>query len=254
SRQRGQCGERMAKDILGLAGFIEGKQYVTQTQAEGELQRPDFTFSLPQGRVLNMDVKFPFDNYLQCVNARTDAERERHKAQFMKDVQNRIKEVKAYINPAAGTLDYALMFIPNEQVYAFVQEEKPDIIDSALREKVILCSPFTLYAILAVIRQAMDNFNLEQKTAQILSLLGTFAAQWGRYVEGMDKLGKKIEEAGKEFDLLLSTRRNMLERPLRKIEELRQEKGIQIAELPPPGDDEALALPEGAPGSAGAQQ
>ena len=59
------------------------------------------------------------------------------------------------------------MFIPNEQVYAFINEHDRLLLDDALRNRVILCSPITLYAILAVIRQAVENFNLEKTTEQI---------------------------------------------------------------------------------------
>jgi DNA recombination protein RmuC len=256
SQQRGQWGERMAEDVLRLAGFIEGIQYRKQKQIEGAMGRPDFTFYLPQKMIVNMDVKFPLDNYLHYVSAKTDAEKERSTTQFIRDVQNRVKELtgREYIDPTGGTLDYVLMFIPNEQVYAFIHEHAPELIDGAMKKKVVICSPITLYAILAVIRQAVENFNLEQKTAHILSLLGSFLAQWGKFTEGMDKMGKRILEAEKEYEALMSTRRNALERPLRKIDELRQQKGIEIASLPPgeggdlaPGDVETPPEETGQP-------
>jgi DNA recombination protein RmuC len=249
SRHRGQWGERMAEDVLRMAGFIEGIQYRKQKQIEGAAGRPDFTFSLPQQVVLNMDVKFPLDNYLHYMAAKTDADRERSAAQFIRDVQNRVKELtgREYIDPAGGTLDYVLMFIPNEQVYAFIHEHAPELIDGAMKKKVVLCSPLTLYAILAVIRQSVENFNLEQKTAQILSLLGSFLAQWNKFTEGMEKMGKRILEAEKEYEALMSTRRNALERPLREIEELRRQKGIEIASLPVPGEAETPPEETGQP-------
>jgi len=98
-----------------------------------------------------------------------------------------------------------------------------------------------------VIRQSVENFNLEQKTAQILSLLGSFLAQWNKFTEGMEKMGKRILEAEKEYEALMSTRRNALERPLREIEELRQQKGIAIASLPVPGEEETPPEETGQP-------
>ncbi|MBU0549628.1 MAG: DNA recombination protein RmuC, partial [Candidatus Omnitrophica bacterium] len=137
-----------------------------------------------------------------------------------------------YINPAANTVDYVILFIPNEQIYAFINESDSSILDEALRNKVILCSPLTLYAILAVIRQAVDNFNLEKTAGQILQLLGTFNKQWGLFIESMDKMGKRIDDARSEFDALVSTRRNQLERPLRQIEQLRTRNSQNIEILP----------------------
>ena len=228
SRVRGQWGERMAEDVLRLAGFIEGINYKKQKALESG--RPDYSFLLPQNLIVNMDVKFPFENYQHYLEAKQDTERERYKEQFLKDVKARIKEVttRDYINPAENTIDYVILFIPNEQVYAFINETDGSILDEALRNRVILCSPLTLYAILAVVRQAVDNFNLERTAGQILSLLGAFHKQWNMFIESMDKMGKRIEDARQEFDKLVSTRRQKLERSLKQIEQLRTEKGIDI--------------------------
>ncbi len=234
SRTRGQWGERMAEDVLRLAGFIEGVNYLKQKALETVSSRPDYTFPLPHGRKVNMDVKFPLDNYLRFLEAERDEDRETLKGQFLKDVRSRVKEVttRDYINPEENTLDYVLVFIPNEQVYAFINENAPSILDDALRNKVVLCSPFTLYAVLAIIRQAMDNFNIEETAGSMLRHLETFRRQWELFTKSMDKMGKKIEEAQSEFQSLTTTRRNQLERPLRQIEDLRMQKGLE-AELPP---------------------
>jgi len=242
SKVRGQWGERMAEDVLRLAGFIEGINYRKQKTLETVGTRPDYTFLLPQNLIVNMDVKFPLDNYLRFLDADGDSEKEKYKSQFLKDVRGRIKEVttREYINPAENTVDYVIVFIPNEQVYAFINENDSSVLDEALKQKVILCSPITLYAILAVIRQAVDNFNLEKTAAQILSLLGTFEKQWTAFLKSLEKMGKKIDEAQKEFNILTSTRRNQLERPLRQIEDLRKQKGI-LPELLLDEEDTVLA-------------
>ncbi|MCK5423103.1 MAG: DNA recombination protein RmuC [Deltaproteobacteria bacterium] len=228
SKVRGQWGERMAEDVLRLAGFVEGINYRKQKTLETVGTRPDYTFLLPQDLTVNMDVKFPLDNYMRYLDADGETDKERHKNQFIKDVRGRIKEVttREYINPAENTVDYVIVFIPNEQVYAFINENDSSVLDEALKHKVILCSPITLYAVLAVIRQAVDNFNLEKTAAQIMSLLGTFNKQWSNFIKSLEKMGKKIDEAQKEFNALTSTRRNQLERPLRQIEDLRKQTGV----------------------------
>jgi len=231
TRVRGQWGERMAEDVLRLAGFIEGINY--QKQKTLETTRPDYTFLLPQNLKVNMDVKFPLDNYLRYLEAGEESQKEMYKTQFLKDARRRIMEVttRDYINPEENTVDYVIVFIPNEQVYAFIIENDRSLFDEALKNKVILCSPITLYAVLAVIRQAVDNFNLEKTAAQILSLLGAFNKQWSAFLKSLEKMGKKIEEAQNEFLTLTTTRRKQLERPLREIEDLRKQKGIAEASL-----------------------
>jgi DNA recombination protein RmuC len=228
TKARGQWGERMAEDVLRLAGFVEGINYRKQKALETAGTRPDYTFLLPQDLKVNMDVKFPFNNYLRYLEAEGESDREKFKSQFLKDVRVRIKEVttRDYINPTEDTVDYVIVFIPNEQVYAFINESDSTLLDDALKNRVILCSPITLYAILAIIRQAVENFNLEKTTEQILSLLGSFHKQWALFLKSLEKMGKRIDDAQREFTTLNSTRRNQLERPLRRIEDLRKQKGI----------------------------
>ncbi len=223
SRVRGQWGERMAEDVLRLSGFVEGINYRKQSHlsdASGTTARPDYTFYLPNERVVHMDVKFPLENYLAYLNSDNESEKASKRQQFLKDARTAITDVskRAYTNDE--TLDYVLVFIPNEQVYSFVQEHDPTLLDDALSKKIILCSPLTLYAILAVIRQAVDNFHLERHTGEILKLLGTFKSQWDKFTGAMDKVGKKLDESQRAYDELTGPRRRMLEKPLQQIAQL----------------------------------
>ncbi|MCK9276189.1 MAG: DNA recombination protein RmuC [Syntrophales bacterium] len=223
SKVRGQWGERMAEDVLRIAGFIEGINYFKQKKLNSAHTRPDYTFLLPRNLRINMDVKFPLDNYLRFLEAEKETEKDRFLHQFLRDARMRIREVtsKEYINPEEHTVDYVVVFIPNEQVYSFICEHDTSIIDEALESKVILSSPVTLYAILAVIRQAVDNFNMEQKASEIMVILNGFKKQWNSFVASFDKMGKKLGEAQKEYSILTSTRTNKLEIQLQQIEELR---------------------------------
>lgn len=232
SQMRGQWGERMAEDVLRMAGFIEGVNYLKQKSVDGGSSRPDFTFLLPHNLKVNMDVKFPLSNYIAYLNTESKSEKEQLKKLFLRDVRDRIKEVKNrdYINPADNTVDYVIVFIPNEQVYSFINQTDQTLLDEALRNKVILSSPLTLYAVLAVIRQAVDNFNLEKTAAEILTLLAEFNKQWQKYKESMEKMGRSLESAQNEFLNLSGTRSNQLEKPLQKIEELRTRNQLALPE------------------------
>jgi DNA recombination protein RmuC len=234
AKKRGEWGERMAEDVIRLAGMAEGINYMKQKMLEQDKGRPDYTFFLPNELKINMDVKFPMDNYLKYLEAETDHDRKRFRDDLIRDVRGMMKALasREYINPAEHTVDYVLMFIPNEQVYGFINEADTSLMDTALKQKVILCSPFTLYAVLAVIRQSVENFNLERTASEILRLLLEFNKQWGNYKEQMDKMGARIDDARKQYETLVGTRTNALERPLRKIEELRSEKAIPLEEDP----------------------
>jgi DNA recombination protein RmuC len=84
----------------------------------------------------------------------------------------------------------------------------------------------TLFAILSVIRQAIDNFALEKTSNEILSLFGIFKKQWQEFVRRFDQLGKRIEDVQKDYEAIASTRRRQLEKPLERIESLREQRGL----------------------------
>ena len=240
SSARGQWGQRMAEDVLRMAGFVEKINYVKQkATAEGKI--PDFTFFLPKDLTLNMDVKFPLDNYSRYVKADSDPDRERYCKAFIKDVKDRVREIRGreYINPAAGTVDYVLLFIPNEQIYAFIHEKDDSVLDDAIAQKVVFCSPVTLFAVLAVIRQAVDNFALEKTSNEILKLIGQFKKQWDSYQTSISGLGRRLELVNKAYDDVTGVRMRELEKPLVKMEGLREQRGL-------PASDETETIEEDA--------
>ncbi|MDP6570436.1 MAG: DNA recombination protein RmuC [Candidatus Marinimicrobia bacterium] len=233
SQKRGQWGERMVEDILEFIGFLENKNYVKQTQVESG-EKPDYTFFLPKEKKLNMDVKFPLASYERFIQAELEEERELQKKEFLKDVKKHVNAIagRSYVNPAEGTLDYVLMFIPNESIYGFINQEDSKLIDFALDKKVLLCSPLTLYAMLSLIHQATRNFAMEEKATEVMNLLNAFRQQWEKYVEVMDKMGRSLDTAKKDYDTMVGTRKNQLEKPLRKIDDITS--GSELKEVQQP--------------------
>jgi DNA recombination protein RmuC len=228
SKKRGEWGERMAEDIINLVGLVEGINYFKQKTLESSSGRPDYTFLMPNNLKINMDVKFPLDNYIHYLDAKSDHDKKRYRDELLKNTKTMIRQVttRDYINPSDNTVDYVIVFIPNEQVYSFINEADSSIMDLALKQKVILCSPFTLYAVLAVIRQAIENFNLERTASEMIRLLEEFIKQWENYKDKFRIMGERLDSAKKEYDTLVTTRTNMLERPMKKIEELRKQELI----------------------------
>jgi DNA recombination protein RmuC len=233
TKARGQLGERMAGDVLRLAGFLEGVNYVRQRAVAGG-GIPDYAFFLPGGREVRMDVKFPLDNYLRHLSADDEAETARFRKAFLADVRHRVAELgrREYRDPDA-TVDCVLLFIPNEQLFAFVQEHDPTLLDGALRRKVVCCSPLTLFAVLAVIRQAVESFALGRTSDEILSLLAAFASQWDRFVDQLDTVGGHLERTQNAYETLTTTRRRQLERQLQRLDDLRVARDLPVTEAQP---------------------
>jgi len=120
-----------------------------------------------------------------------------------------------------------ILFIPNEQVYSFINDTDRQLLDNAMKQKVIICSPLTLYAILAVIRQAMDNFNLAAKTNEVFKYMEEFKKQWAAFTESMEKMGRAIDASKKEYDGLTTTRSKQLDRVVNKMEDLKSRKELE---------------------------
>jgi len=236
SKVRGQWGERMAEDVLRMAGFEKNISYIKQTTIEGG-SRPDFTFKLPKGLSVNMDVKFPLDNYQKYLNTNSESEKSDYLKKFLSDVKQRMKEItkREYINPEQNTIDYVLLFIPNEQIYSFINEHDHSLFDEGIKNKVVFCSPITLFVILSIIRQSIDTFTLAQTSNEILRLLDVIKKQWNMFVEKMDSLGKRIDAARMDYDELVTTRQRMLDRPFNKIESLKN-----LNQLEEPADENEL--------------
>lgn len=230
SQKRGQWGERLAEDILRSAGFVEGKNYSKQQQIEGG-GKPDYRFEMPPDRVLFMDVKFPLDQYSLYIAAEDDAVRAQAKKQFLDALHGHITALakRDYLDKADNnTIDYVLMFVPNESISSFVHEADPELIDTALEQKVVLCTPLTLYAFLVVIRQATDSFHTEQNAADIMKRINLFNKEWAKYTEAVESVEDQFKKMIGTIESINvdGTRFKKLNVQVREIEKIRKREGI----------------------------
>ncbi|MCP4377056.1 MAG: DNA recombination protein RmuC [bacterium] len=223
TQRRGAWGERMAEDILQTAGMIENVNYVKQSSEQADSGRPDFTFNMPNNLTVNMDVKFPLESYKAYLDADTKETSGTALRALSKAVRGHIRDVAARGYITDTTTDYVIVFLASEQILSSVLSDQPDLIDEALGKRVVLAGPMTLYAMLSVIRQAAESTNLMTTASEVINLLGKFTAQWEKYGAEVDKLGKYIDQASRQFESVTTTRTRALHRPLEKIEQLRQD-------------------------------
>lgn len=244
NQKRGQWGERMAEDIIRYAGLIEGVNYLKQTKLDTTTTKPDYTFLLPDGHKINMDVKFPLDNYQKMVEAQTDLEKEKCLKEFEKNVKARIKELqnRDYINPAENTLDFVLLFIPNEQVFAFIQSEMPGVMDEALKQKVVPCSPFTLFAMLSIIRKAFENFRYDKDLKKIISSIDQFATIFGGFKKRFDEIGNSIVKLEGIYSDVKNKSFKQLDGKIKQIDDYKKGNKITLE-----NSSEVFEIPQGEP-------
>jgi len=143
NQKRGGWGERIIEDLMISNGLVEGVHFAKQKKLGSSSLRPDITILLPNDRVVPVDVKFPYSEMQKLDLAETKAGKQVHLKQFEQDLKIKVDKVAEYIDPAQNTLDYAIMFVPNEAVFSFINQNLPNIVDMAMTKRVLIVSPFT---------------------------------------------------------------------------------------------------------------
>jgi len=214
---RGQFGEQVAEDLLKMSGFVSGVNY--DKQVSGESSRPDFTVYMPDGMKINVDSKFPYQNLVKMSEVDGKEEKEKFKKLFEQDIKTKIKEVtsREYINPEKNTVDFVILFIPNEMIFSFIYDRFPNVWQEAMGQKVILAGPFSFTAILRMVHQAYDNFRYQKNVANIIGYIKKFSEEFDNYNKGFKDLGTRIEALQKQYTAVDTTRTKQLVKIVNKI-------------------------------------
>jgi len=198
---RGQMGEWSLKNLL--VNILPKDSYELQhTFKDGKIvdaliKMADF--SVP------IDAKFPLPGFEAIVRAEADEQKAKLRKQFLKDVTVHIDKIaSAYIRPAEGTLDFALMYIPAENVYyetvVKYAGDTQDILQEALDKKVIPVSPNLLYAYLMTVVMGLHGLQIEKQAAEIRQNLKKLNASFADFGGSWEVLGKHLRNAYGQYD------------------------------------------------------
>ena len=195
---RGGLGELWLADLLSQVLPVE--HYTLQhTFRSGE--RVDAVVRLGQGLV-PVDAKFPLEDFRRLLQATDDEERQRSRRAFIARVKKHVDDIAAkYIVPDEGTYDFALMYIPAENVYyeTIVRDEElggeRSLSSHALERKVIPVSPSCFYAYLQAIVLGLRGLRIEDHARDVLALLARIGGELGRFRDEFRILGKHLTNA-----------------------------------------------------------
>ena len=217
---RGQFGEQVAENLLKMAGFVVKQDYIVNQSQESINTRPDFIVFLPDKTKINIDVKFPYAALKKYAETEDKNEKEKFFHQFSTDVKQKIKQVtnREYINPQDKTVDFVILFIPNEMIFSFIYEKMNDIWEDAVRRKVVLAGPFSFTAILRMIKQSYTNFQYQKNLGQVIALIQNFKQEFNKFNESFDVLGKRLKSSLEQYEKVSQTRTRQLQRVIDKIE------------------------------------
>ena len=222
---RGQFGEQVADDLLKMAGFVRGVDYEFNKEQAGSETRPDFCVFLPDGTRINIDSKFPYSN-LQKMTETDDKEmKEKFRVQFERDVKDKMKQVttRDYINPEDKTVDFVILFIPNEMIFSYIYEKMPELSQAAMSSKIVFAGPFSFTAILRMVKQSYENFRVQKNIYNIIGHVRAFEKEFVNFSDSFYKIGEKIDGLQKQYDTVSTTRFNQL---VRRVDKVKQEGEI----------------------------
>lgn len=216
---RGQFGEQVAEDLLKMTGFVKGVDYETNKKQKDSETRPDFTIFLPDGVKINIDAKFPFSNLVRSIETESPSEKKEYMRAFERDVRDKIKQVSTrnYINPEDNTVDFVILFIPNEMIFSYIYDKMNDVWHNAMKQKVVFAGPFSLTAILRLVRQSYDNFKYQKNVQKIITQIKNFDVEFQKYNEEFEKIGVRIGSLTEQYDRVNTTRTKQLMRSVDKI-------------------------------------
>jgi len=198
---RGQMGEWSLENLLANTlpkdsyelqhSFKDGKIVDALVKMEG--------YSVP------IDAKFPLPSFERLTKAESDDEKTRQRRQFLKDVTKHIDKIASdYIRPAEGTLDFALVYIPAENVYyetvVKCDGDTQDMLAYALEKKVIPVSPNLLYAYLMTIVMGLHGLQIEKQAAEIRQNLKKLNASFAEFAGSWETLGRHLRNAYGQYD------------------------------------------------------
>ena len=200
---RGTIGEFFLADLLGQ--ILPTKHFSLPYQFKSG-ERVDAVIRLGK-KLVPIDSKFPLDNFRKLMEAQNEQDRKFHRKKFLSDVKGHIDSIaRKYILPDEGTYNFALMYIPAENVYYeimvradTVMEEK-SLVDYAMDKKVIPVSPNTFYVYLQTILFGLKGLEIERSAQEIISTLESLQGDLSRFKNDFNLIGTHLRNASRCYE------------------------------------------------------
>jgi DNA recombination protein RmuC len=239
---RGRYGEVQLRRIVEVAGLRSYCDFVEQehtAHTDGRAIRPDMIVRLPGGRELIVDAKANLKPYLDAIEAPTPEEAERHLDRFADGVVDQAERLgrKGYFEQYGGTPDFVFMFVPGDQLVDAALARRPDLLEAAARQNVILVSPSSLIGALRAVAVCLREERLAQSAQALQDLGRELHKRAADALEHVEKLGDHLRKSVESFNRFIGSYDRNLAPTLRKFEDA----GLKGAkELPEPPLIEAL--------------
>ena len=207
NQTRGQYGEYQLSMVLhSVFGDTYGcyeEQYTMKKVKDGDDVRADAVVFMPEpNKMICIDSKFPFQQYKRLFEAETEEEKDALKKEFASDVKKHITVIKEKYIVENKTAPEALMFIPNDGVFAFIHHDLPEVVDYAREKRVILTSPSTLPPMLVTLNMIKIDSERAKNAKEISKQLAKLGKDFEMFGREWDTFSKQLETASKSREKL----------------------------------------------------
>jgi DNA recombination protein RmuC len=196
---RGRWGELTLRRVVEIAGMSEHCDFSEQetvSTPSGPV-RPDLVLRMPEGRELVVDAKTPLDAYLDAIEATTDEARATALARHGQQVEARVRELagKAYWSQFKKSPEFAVLFLPGDQFLSAALAVRPELLEYAMRQGVVLATPATLMALFKTVAHGWRQASVAEHAARIHELGQELHRRLGAFVGHLERTGKRLGEA-----------------------------------------------------------
>lgn len=198
AKARGRWGEIALERLVEMAGLTPHVDFTTQTSLqtdEGDRLRPDMTVRLPGNRVIVIDSKVPFDGYYDASEASDEEHRKAALERHAQAVAGHIRTLtrKDYQKHLPEAAEFIVMFVPNDTFLAAAIETRPDLLEAAMRDRVILVTPAALLALLLAIAQGWRQEAAAQSAKEIQALGEELCERLGVFIGYLHDVNRHLE-------------------------------------------------------------
>lgn len=196
---RGRWGEIQLKRVIEMAGMSEHVDFIEQEtiQTEDGSLRPDVIINLPAVRKIVIDSKTPHPNYFRAVEAKTEEDKKRALTMYLTDVKTHIGKLssKAYWEQIPAGAPFVIMFLPGEALIRVALEQDINLLEDALKKKIILASPSTLLAVLLIVERSWQDSKISEHMEEIKKEGGELISRLGKFISHMINLRTGLNKA-----------------------------------------------------------
>ena len=196
---RGRWGELSLRRIVELAGLTEHCDFTEQLSVAGEdgVLRPDLVVHMPEARDLVIDAKAPLDAYLAALEAPTEEERALALKRHAQQVEARVRELasKSYWSQFERSPEFAVLFLPGDQFLSAALSERPELLESALGQRVIISTPSTLIALLKTVAYGWRQSEVAHNAVIIRDLGHELYRRLSSFEGHLARVGQRLSAA-----------------------------------------------------------